>query len=102
MNVRPLDTLSADDFSAWLGDGWRLTGQDGAAWPLQLAEAAVTLPRPYQPGGRLPFRLLFEGPPTLRLPQGLYRAAHAGFGETELFLVPLQPAGHSVFEAVFS
>ena len=102
MKARPLDTLSADDFSAWLGDGWRLTGQDGTEWQLQLAEAVVTSPRPYQPGGRQPFRLLFDGPPALRLPQGLYRAAHSGFGETELFLVPLQPAERSLFEAVFS
>lgn len=102
MNARSLATLSADDFSAWLGGDWRLTAQDGAGYDLRLTEAVVTSSRPVHAGDRLPFRLLFEGPAALRLPQGLYRAAHSGFGETELFLVPLQPGEHSLFEAVFS
>lgn len=49
------------------------------------------------------FSLIFAGPASPWLQQGLYTLVHAEIGECELFLVPLGPDGLRMrYEAAFS
>ena len=51
---------------------------------------------------RVPFSLLFHGPPTPILPQRIYPVDHGAIGAFELFLVPLGPDRVGMrYEAVF-
>ena len=54
-------------------------------------------------GKRLPFSLVFSGPPELLAPQAIRTLRNAELGELSVFLVQLdQTADESLFEAVFT
>lgn len=51
---------------------------------------------------RLPFSILFLGPPEPAWPQRTYRVTNQELGTFDLFIVPLGPEGHAMrYEAVF-
>lgn len=53
--------------------------------------------------GRDPFVLLFRGPQSPTLQQGIHVMAHEVLGKAEIFLVPVEPdAGGPRYEAVFN
>lgn len=100
--MRDLAALGVGDFESQLGQVFSL-GADACDGPLglELVEATAT----GHPGssGRQPFSLLFRGPASPVLTQATYRLESEGFGEIELFLVPLGPAdGGFRYEAVFN
>ncbi len=67
---------------------------------LKLVEA-TSLGQPYQPGSREPFSLIFTG--EVVLPQRVWLLTHPVLGETEIFLVPIQPeAGCQRYQAIFT
>lgn len=79
--VPDLGTLTADDFAALRGDRFRIADFDAA-----LVEV-TEIPR--EPGGRVPFSLVFQGGPDPPLPQGIHRVEHDTLGALEIFLVPI-------------
>ena len=97
-----LASLTFGDFSGRVGETFRLEGPPGVL-ALTLVEA-TDLARRENPGPRRsPFSLVFLGPPTPLLPQGIRALEHASHGRLEIFLVPIgpDPAGLR-YEAVFN
>lgn len=90
--MRALETLTADDFAALRGDRFRIASQFEAEL-VEVTEIAR------EPGGRVPFSLVFRGGPSPPLPQRIYRVEHAELGAIEIFLVPIAA---DRYEAVFT
>jgi hypothetical protein len=56
-----------------------------------------------QPGGRIPFSLLFLGPADPVLPQAIYDIEHPRLGLLDIFIVPIGKDEHGIrYQAVFS
>ncbi len=93
-----LDQVTHEIFQPSIGQPFTC----GAHCELTLTEVAlVGISRPET--SRLPFALRFQGAPTLRLPQQIYRLENAQLGAMEIFLVQTgADAAASHFEAVFS
>ena len=97
-----LSDVSLTTFSGLIGERFAIVADDGAELPVTLREASALGGQP-APGGRVPFSLLFEGPPDPILPQRIYPLEHPALGRLELFLVPLQPErGRARYEAIFN
>jgi hypothetical protein len=94
-----LDDITIDSFSGRVGERFRVTSGDDTH-ELTLVECEPL-------GGtameRVPFSLVFLGPPEPVLPQRIYPLAHDELGDRELFLVPIaQDADGTRYEAVFT
>lgn len=90
--------LSIADFEARVDAVLPVVFEDGEV-PLKLAAAEPLPGSPREAGG---FRLEFLGPLELFLPQGIYSFALGDGAPTEIFIVPLGPAGEEMrYEAVF-
>ncbi len=95
-----------DDFADRVGEGFRVRVPEDQSLTLVLSEVSAGA----QPGGTGPegaarqqFSLLFHGPPTPQLSQGIWELDHDGMGELALFLVPLAPEGDGLrYEAAFA
>jgi hypothetical protein len=90
------DTLSIDDFRPLLNDHFRIAPDGAEAFEVELVEV-TEIPR--EPGGRVPFSLVFQGGPNPPLEQRIYRVEHDGLGELEIFLVPIAV---DRYEAIFT
>lgn len=76
--------------------------EDPATLPLRLT-LVEALPEPPWGAERVPFSLMFSGPATPIMPQGIHRLVHDELGTLELFLVPLAPDGDGArYQAVFT
>jgi hypothetical protein len=102
-----LERFTVDTFAPLTGETFRLHLQ--GAEPLEMVLAGVTeIPgsgwRPEDVAEhRRPFSLAFLGPPTLVLPQAIYRFEHESMGTFEIFIVPIGRTAQGVsYEAVFS
>jgi hypothetical protein len=91
-----LDALTPEDFRPLLHDRFRIAPDDAPALEVELVEV-TEIPR--EPGGRVPFSLVFRGGPNPPLPQRIYRVEHEKLGELEIFLVPIAA---DQYEAVFT
>jgi hypothetical protein len=91
-----LDTLTADHFRDRLEESFRVSAPDAPAFEIELIEV-TEIPR--EPGGRMPFSLVFRGGPSPPLPQGIYRIENDELGAIEIFLVPIAA---DRYEAVFT
>jgi hypothetical protein len=85
-----------DDFAPLRGERFRIAAGDAAPFDAELVEV-TEIPR--EPGGRVPFSLVFEGGPTPPLPQRIYHVEHDDLGAIEIFLVPIAA---DRYEAVFT
>ncbi len=95
---RALETLTAEDFRGQQGTRFLLTDGAGVSYPAELA--AVTESAAGAAGAsRTPFSVLFQGPLTPVLPQGIYRIEHDQLGSLELFIVPVGPVPPSPGQA---
>ena len=95
-------SLSHEDFSARLGEPFRVTSS-AAGVALRLIRVDAGTRAPAAPGLRQPFSLLFRGPTEPVLTQRLYTLDHGGLGTVEIFIVPVGPdADGMCYEAVFS
>lgn len=104
--TRPsLSLPSSRDACAMIGDGFTLTGPDGAAQLLTLEEVKAAWPRASASRAwRMPYSMFLRGPRGAALPQGAYWLSHPDFGRMCLFLVPRSrdPRSGAVrYEAVF-
>ena len=102
-----LERFTLDTFAPLIGERFRLRVEGQA--PLDMTLASVTeIPvsgwRPEDVAEhRKPFSLVFNGPPTIVLPQAIYCFEHDGIGELAIFIVPIGRSAEAVrYEAVFS
>jgi hypothetical protein len=101
METLELDKIDRAIFAPWVGQAFEMVFRDGRV-PLTLVEArSLGTARPGT--ARDPFALTFQGPPNLRLPQGICRIEHATLGAMEIFVVQLSADSRSSqFEAIFN
>jgi hypothetical protein len=90
------DTPTIDDFRPLLNDHFRIVPDGAEAFEVELVEV-TEIPR--EPGGRVPFSLVFQGGPNPPLEQRIYRVEHDGLGELDIFLVPIAV---DQYEAIFT
>jgi hypothetical protein len=90
------ELLTIGDFAPLLHTRFRAAQRE--TYDLELTEVTD------RSNGRLEqFSLIFTGPASPWLQQGVYTLVHPQMGEQELFLVPLGPdATHMRYEAAFS
>ena len=97
MNQVELALLKADDFEPHLSQVF-LVLPDSSTLEL----ISVIKGPPQQSAPRAPFSLLFRGSESSPLSQGTLRLSREGFGELEIFLVPVgKDAQGFLYEAVF-
>ena len=102
-----LDQLELSRFEGLVGQSFELAVEEGEPLSLELAEAGpvgeLSAKQAEELGKRVPFSLIFHGPPELFMPQGVRTLRHPEIGELSIFLVQLdQAADGSKFEAVFT
>jgi hypothetical protein len=97
-----VDDVSLEKFSTLIGDRFAVHSNEAGELAVTLSEASALSDRP-SPTGRIPFSILFDGPPEPILPQRIYPLEHPLLGRLELFLVPLQPeSGRARYQAIFT
>ena len=100
-----MEELQLESFVPLVGDTFRVTPSQGEPFDVVLNAAEPTPygdPATYN-GRRLPFSLLFLANDGTHVPQQICAFAHGSAGETQLFVVPLGPAGQAMrYEAVIS
>jgi len=82
-----LENLNSRAFSEQLHTNFQLRIPGAAPSPLELVEVTEKDPSPKVEQ----FCLVFRGPLTPHLPQGIYTFEHEKLGKFDLFLVPLGP-----------
>jgi hypothetical protein len=104
--VSRIEWLTHDDFAGRIGEQFEMRVPDGPPVALELIEAT----QGSAPGGRGPqgqerrqFSLVFRGPATPVMPQGIYPLGHAELEGLELFLVPIGSDAEGMqYEAAFA
>jgi hypothetical protein len=99
-----LETFTVDTFAPRLGEPFAVETEAGAV-EVELVEATAHEPRRRgaPDGARVPFAIVFLGPPDPVLPQGMYRFEHADLDAFEIFVVPIAGDEDGVrYEAVFT
>ena len=93
-----IETFTEGTFLDHLNTTFRVFGE--AAEPLDVELVKVTS---LSSAKHVQFSILFQGPPTLFLPQRTYTLEHEVLGRFDLFLVPVgkNPRGFE-YEAVFN
>ncbi|MGE5493521.1 MAG: DUF6916 family protein [Actinomycetota bacterium] len=96
-----LSTLTFANFSSHTGRAFQLRAENGEC-PLVLKEVRDAS-RYARSGARIPFSLIFSGPPGVSFQQGSYTLEHEKLGELLLFLVPIGIENGAIqLEAVFN
>jgi len=94
-----LEKLTLDIFAQHLNSQFQVESGAGPAVTLELVEANQ-LPAP---AGYEAFSLVFRGPASSFLTQGIYHFTHSETGRFDLFIVPIrQDQGGLYYEAVFN
>ncbi len=102
-----LETLELPRFQPLVGQTFELALEDAEPVALELTEAGpvgeLSAKQAAELGKRLPFSLVFSGPPELYLVQGMCTLSHPDVGEMGVFLVQIEQTPESTrFEAVFT
>lgn len=102
-----LEELELSRFEGLVGQTFELVVEDADPVPLKLTEAGpvgeLSAKQAAEQGKRMPFSLVFSGPPELFAPQAIRTLRNAEIGELQVFLVQLdQSPDGSLFEAVFT
>jgi hypothetical protein len=87
-NTPMLASLTAADFAPGLDQSWRITDQNGNGADLVLYKI-IEKPQFHNPAllPRVPFNLLFRGPTSTAVPQGIYTLENEQAGRFEGILV---------------
>ena len=87
-NTPMLASLTAADFAPGLDQSWRITDQNGNGADLVL-QKIIEKPQFHNPAlsPRVPFNLLFRGPTSTAVPQGIYTLENEQAGRFEGILV---------------
>ncbi len=102
-----LDQFTSETFAPHRHEIFRVSADSAAPLDVSLIEVTELGGGPGHmgsgPSGRVPFSLVFRGPTQPVLPQQIYRLAHDGIGEFDLFLVPIGPDAEGMrYEAIFT
>ena len=96
-----LEDFTLATFADRLGETFRV-GEGTDVLELELVEATAGIAG-REGVGRVPFSVVFRGPPEPVLPQRIYRFEHEELGSFELFIVPIGPGEAGMqYEAVFA
>jgi hypothetical protein len=88
-----------DKFAEVIGSRFVIKGPEGQTLDLELSEVSEIRERPHQQS----FSVVFLGPESLAVDQGLYEVEHESLGTMHLFLVPIGiKDGRIILEAVFN
>lgn len=94
-----LENLNNRVFSEQLHTNFQLWIPGAASLPLELVEVTEKDPSPKVEQ----FCLVFRGPLTPHLPQGIYTLEHEKLGKFDLFIVPLGPDSAGMcYQVVFN
>ena len=101
-----LDKLTSADFSPYLNQKFRLSGDLSEPLEVELIEVSDLSTKQstsnYE-AKRQPFSIVLVGPEEPVLPQGIYKVEHDNFEPLDLFLVPIGPNQKGMcYEAVFA
>ncbi len=100
--VRMLAEMTLGDFSARIGEAFRIALPDGPI-ELTLVEAEGIGRKDHAGPRRAPFSLVFRGPMKPALVQRTWPLEHVAFGVLDVFLVPIGPDASGMrYEAVFN
>lgn len=108
MNDTPVDQLTWGKFSTLLKSRFKVQAGPSGLLELELEEANAfpSRPSPKSAAGAVRtegFSLIFSGPITPLLPQGIYRFEHEQLGRFDLFIVPVAcSADAASYEVVFN
>jgi hypothetical protein len=95
-------SLTEAEFSKHVGTNYQLS-LDPETIDLELSEVKGYKAGADEQGGMERFSAFFEGPPSVRLPQSLYRLTHDQMGDFDIFLVPISKTERGFrYEAVFN
>lgn len=96
-----LQTLTCETFSQYLNKTFRIH-TDSAIVDAELIEASTVGQADEEQGRRAPFSVIFRTDKEQLFGQGVFRIEAEGFGEAELFLVPIGLDDEGArYEAVF-
>lgn len=96
------DGITSETFSPLVGENFVLESGEHRL-EVRLAEVNILGSGAGGEASRIPFSLLFLGPPDPVWRQQIYRVVHADQGAFDIFLVPTGPDGqHMGYEAVFT
>lgn len=96
-----LETLKKEDWAPYVGDKFLL--EASASGPLELVLKEVSGYGRDRGIKREAYSLVFQGPQSSLLPQGIFSLAHTKMGSLEIFLVPIGRDADGVqYEAVFN
>ena len=94
--------LTEKEFAKHVGTTFQLK-LDETEIPLKLTEVRGYLPHENEQRGLERFSIFFDGPGSMRLPQGTFSLRHEAMGEIEIFLVPIRGDDKGYrYEAVFN
>lgn len=99
--------LTHEDFSPHLNTVFRVSTPGLDPQDLELVEVSVSqgpLPE-YLKAARVPFLLIFRGPPAPMLPEQIHQFRHPAMGDQEIYIIPLGPLGRTdafFYQAVFN
>jgi hypothetical protein len=105
-NEKMLDKLTVEMFTECLGSPFQMHVGPGSVLNLELIQATALGPKTAPVEGahrRAPFSLIFRGPLTPWVQQGIYRLENEKRGALEFFLVPIGPDEKGMrYEAIFN
>jgi hypothetical protein len=100
-----LDSLTAEDFRAHIGETYRLVPLEAdATAPVEAELVSVTGHPAHEGSPRAPFDIVFRAPADTGHGQGMFRLEHDEVDALELFVVPIgpQPGSDGIhYQAVF-
>jgi len=108
MNKTTINQLKLETFVPLVGSRFRVYKDATGSIELQLAEATEFSGHGNQPAPgtgliQESFSVIFDGPDSRFLPQGMYVFEHEGLGRFELFIVPVgRKPGSFQYQAVFN
>jgi hypothetical protein len=101
--VLHLDEVTVEDFQPLVGQLFDVSLDQGAFVLTQVELREAKLSGNGRADVRNPFRLLFEGPATEPLEQGMFVLENAAFGKLPIFIVPIRGDSETRgYEAVFN
>ncbi len=98
-----LSNLNVEDFSARIGDEFRIAVNDGDPVTLVLTAAEVQAAAETTDRTDSAFSVVFRGPLNSPLPQQIFEMEHPEMGTLPLFIVPVQQDEQGIYyEAIFT
>jgi len=106
MNTVPLEQLTMDSFSTWVGVRFRVLATPANTIDMELTDVTSSPSIPSHGATRgeyESFSVVFSGPAEPVLPQRIYAFENEGIGRFDLFIVPVgRDSGGVRYQAAFN